>query len=124
MAATRPLNRDPRSLFAKYPRHPEDYAYMNSNKLPAQFIAAEQFYWRALQRPIWRHHYEGKWVAILGTKPNPGIIEGDRLEAVLHDAYSAWGYRPIVYALVGKEEVRRSLPPPQPAAFDLGAILR
>ena len=74
MASPRPLSRDPRSLFAKYPRHPEDYAYMNSNKLPAQFLFANKFYRRALQRPIWRHQYEGKWVAILGTRPNPEII--------------------------------------------------
>ena len=113
MASPRPLSRDPRSLFAKYPRHPEDYAYMNSNKLPAQFLFANKFYRRALQRPIWRHQYEGKWVAILGTRPNPEIIAGDRLEAVLHDAYTTWGYRPILHALVGRQETMRCMPPPE-----------
>ena len=114
MAPQRPPH-DPRSPLSKYPPHPEGFAYLRSGKLPVQFIAAQAFYERSIEIPSWRSMYDGKHVAILGTKPEPEIISGKQLEAVLHAAYSAWGHRPIFHTRVGAPFPRVALlPPPEP----------
>jgi hypothetical protein len=107
------LSTDERPLFDRYPRHDEDYEYIRTGKLPAQFLAAQDYYDKMIRNPEWRRRHNGKFVAILGTDFQT-IAEPD-LEGVLHKAYSRWGYRPIFYSSVDDiERGERLLPTPEP----------
>jgi len=92
-------------LFERYQRHPEDFEYMATHKLPAQFVAAQAYYYRQIKDPQWFARYEGKYIAVLGG--GEGIVTDDTLEGVIHKMYTEWGFRPIFQTRVSAQDRQR-----------------
>ena len=84
-------------------RHQEFYNYLETRKLPSQFVRAQSFYTKMLDDKEWYDTYKGCFVAIM-DETSPEIEVDDSLDAVLKKAYRRWGYRPIFAAQVAQKE--------------------